>query len=187
MPLIKATVLVLVLFVVSGFSGCASSGSAFVEGMAEGVNRQFDEARANAQVSQASLVRSSPAVESRNASGAGASQTCQAAFADPAIDPIRGKITIDVKDISAAMRNDPRYAAPQDKPALQAWLRARRQCENPSALFPGNPRLAASYEAVLRRTDELIWELIEGRMTYGQFNTNRIDNVQQGARERAGM
>ena len=47
-----------------------------------------------------------------------------------------------------------------------------------------NAALRAWYQKVLHRTDELIVQLRAGKITYGQFNTMRIENVAQGERER---
>lgn len=107
-------------------------------------------------------------------------RTCDEAFADHAIDPVRGKITIDVKDITPAMRTNPSFATSQDQPALDAWLRARKEC----AQTPQVEQLGTQYQRVLQGTDELIVQLRAGKITYGQFNTMRTKNVAQGDRER---
>ena len=66
--------------------------------------------------------------EAAQQAAANTRSTCDAASGDPAIDPVRDKISIDVKDITLAMRTNPNYVTAEEKPALEAWLHARKVC-----------------------------------------------------------
>ena len=108
------------------------------------------------------------------------------AFANPAIDPIRPKIAINIRDTTLRMQNDGAYATDKEWIALETWLKAREDCISASAAKrrATTPAQILSVQiSVEQRTNQLIGDLRGGKISYGQFNTARVGNVTEGSKQ----
>lgn len=102
-----------------------------------------------------------------------AKEECSFAFKDPAIDPIRSKVTNNGVALTLAQLSDDAYPRPDEKPAIDALMKAYTSCS--SAQMDVVQRFG-SYEipAITRRdesTQSLVAKFYAGHLTFGQFNT----------------
>lgn len=94
----------------------------------------------------------------------------------PSLAPLRGLVEL------GADSRDPRYfsiqrkATAAERPALKRWLAARHHCETVPNGF--RPDVQAMNMRSGQITDRMILAVIDGRMTYGEFNYTRAHNAQ---------
>jgi hypothetical protein len=126
----------------------------------------------------------------------GAEQKCDTAFADPALDPLRAKIVIGRSDAilntPLAMLRDTDRPTERERAALAAYADAFTRCdaafaavEPPLRLLVSEPRPTKSgFRNVLdaARTSAIA-DLMDGRLTWGEFNRKRVDMLAQLAAE----
>jgi hypothetical protein len=107
-------------------------------------------------------------------------QGCAALFADPELDPIRGKVALySPEQQTFAMRTNTDHVTAEEKPVIALWTQKRDQCEQIAgpmlAMFPA--QMLAVTKAAKQVTDSLIAELYLGYVTYGELANKRAKNA----------
>lgn len=112
-----------------------------------------------------------------------ANQECRRLIADPAIDPIRSRITaLQPEGAPLSQLSDPSFASPADLPAIEAFEAARHRCsvlvvDIAVAYFsPEVVQVAVNAQAVGAKLSE---QLYSRQITFGAFNTGRAEAAQQ--------
>ena len=109
---------------------------------------------------------------------AGVRAYCESLYSDPALDPIRNKVALESSaQQTLAMRTDQSRPTADDKVALTIWDHKRQDCEAyRTSVFANRPGSAVAIETnATEATEQLIAELYSGKISYGQFATDRSD------------
>lgn len=108
---------------------------------------------------------------------------CAALFDNPAIDPVRTKITIfDPDEAPLAQLSDSSRPSSDDRPAIDAYETARRKCaviQLHVAMGTLPSEGVRAVELAQSRSWDLSKQLYAGEVTYGAFNTARATNASQ--------
>ncbi len=108
---------------------------------------------------------------------------CKQLFADPALDPIRAKVSLGgAADQTLSMRTDNSKPTVAEKAAIAVWDEKRHECKAGEA-SPLALRVTPVAGAVMNNGHEelerLIASLYAGEMTYAQFATARSNLLEQ--------
>lgn len=111
-----------------------------------------------------------------------AQQVCNSVYADPALNPIRGKVSLDRPDnVTFAMRTNTDYASDSERPAIALWAQKRDECHNAGApalaMMPGP--LSALMEGSHNAINALVAQLYLRKITYGQYAEKTAENIAQ--------
>ena len=120
---------------------------------------------------------------SAQSSNSGGTQDCQDRLARrPELAPLAHKVYLAHPSVDSSARFDIQSVpTAAERPLLLKWLAGRRSCEPEMAKIKD----AASWSAKARRADDLsaqitndmIVQLAQGKITYGQFNHQRAMNA----------
>jgi hypothetical protein len=106
-------------------------------------------------------------------------QRCEALMADPALNPIRDKVTLIGAEPTFAMRTNTDYASAEEKPIIALWAKKRDQCWQNA--HPTQAKIPVQIVAVNNATkhvvDSMIAELYVGNISYGELANRRAKNA----------
>ncbi len=114
----------------------------------------------------------------------------QTLYADPRLDPIRGKVPLQLRADAVSMgylRNESK-PTPQEKQAIKVWLEVREQAQQYQNSLRGQPSGRLLQTRV--RVTQAITQLYSGKLTYAAF-ARRIQLIdaqhQESLRQKLGQ
>ena len=110
------------------------------------------------------------------AAKAGGDNSVEHLFADPRLDPIRGKVPLILRAgaVTASLLSNEGKPTPEEKQAIRVWISVREQAQRVQLEQRGPPsqRLVRTRQLVTKA----ILQLYNGDLTYGQF-AKRIQDI----------
>jgi hypothetical protein len=108
---------------------------------------------------------------------------CATLWSDHAFDPLRDKTPLQGEPPTASMLANPQRVRPEDKRLADLVLKTTEKCHAAfaTALAMLPPAVHANVLSVKRNGDALIKQLLEGKITFGEYNVKRVELLKQMA------
>jgi len=118
-------------------------------------------------------------VDARPLAQAVVKQACDQAAANPGFDPIRAQIPADSRKATIAQLNDPHYPNARQKEALSHYDEYASECINQQVSYLSlyAPTALPIYQQGQQEGKIRLAALAAGKMTFGQYNTERAKAV----------
>jgi hypothetical protein len=129
---------------------------------------------ANAQAQQANVPTFNETYQSAFAK---AHLACDALWSDRAFDPLRRRIPLGDEKPTFSMLTNTQKLQPKEKPLADLAIKTLEKCRSGYApvfaMLP--PQVNAMIQGVQRRQDDLVAQLYNGKITFGDFNVGMND------------
>jgi hypothetical protein len=118
------------------------------------------------------------------AASAKATEYCTTLWSDHAFDPLRDKIPLlPGEQPTSSMLTNPQRVRPEDKPLADLALQTDEKCKaaytSAWAMLP--PPVRAKMLGISRKSDALVKQLSDGKITFGEYNLKHVEIQKQVA------
>jgi hypothetical protein len=118
------------------------------------------------------------------AANAKATEYCNTLWSDHAFAPLRDKLPLlPGEQPTSSMLTNPQRVRPEDKPLADLALQTNEKCKaayaSAYAMLPSSER--AKLLGISRKSAALVKQLTDGKITFGEYNVQRIEILKQAA------